>query len=105
MREELGYAGKRQNGALFINQRDGKRMTPRSLERNFKIYLAEANLPPDCTPHKLRHSFATHLLAAGADLPTVQELLGHASIATTQIYTHIDIGRLIEVYTKAHPKA
>ena len=105
VREELGYAGKRQNGALFINQRDGKRMTPRSLERNFKIYLAEANLPPDCTPHKLRHSFATHLLAAGADLPTVQELLGHASIATTQIYTHIDIGRLIEVYTKAHPKA
>lgn len=104
-REAAGFAGRREKGALFVNQKDGSRLTTRSLERAFKNYLAEANLPPDCTPHKLRHSFATHLLAAGADLPTVQELLGHASIATTQIYTHIDIGRLIEVYSKAHPKA
>ena len=80
-------------------------MTARSLERLFKDYLAEAGLPADCTPHKLRHSFATHLLASGADLPTVQELMGHASLTSTQIYTHIEIGRLIEVYAKAHPRA
>ncbi|HOG49801.1 MAG TPA: tyrosine-type recombinase/integrase, partial [Lentisphaeria bacterium] len=65
----------------------------------------EAGLPADCTPHKLRHSFATHMLAAGADLREVQDLLGHASLTSTQIYTHIDIARLVEVYAKAHPKA
>jgi len=105
VRDKCGFGGRRDRGALFRNQKDGSRLTTRSLERSFKNYLAEAGLSADCTPHKLRHSFATHLLAAGADLPTVQELLGHASITSTQIYTHIDIGRLIEVYTKAHPKA
>ncbi len=104
VREQKGLAGRRAPGPLFLNSR-GERLTTRSLERAFKLYLAEAGLPADCTPHKLRHSFATHLLAAGADLPTVQELLGHASVTSTQIYTHIDIGRLVEVYTKAHPKA
>lgn len=104
IREERGLAKRRDNGPLFLNLKGG-RLTARSLERSFKLYLAEAGLPADCTPHKLRHSFATHLLAAGADLPTVQELLGHASITSTQIYTHIDIGRLIEVYSKTHPKA
>ena len=104
VRESRGLATHRQPGALFLNARGG-RLTPRSLERAFKNYLVEAGLPADCTPHKLRHSFATHLLTAGADLPTVQELLGHSSITSTQIYTHIDIGRLIEVYAKAHPKA
>jgi len=89
---------------LFRNQQNG-RLSSRSVERSFKLYVQEAGLSPDCTPHKLRHSFATHLLAAGADLRVVQEMLGHASLSTTQIYTHIDIGRLIEVYAKAHPRA
>lgn len=104
IRDSRGLGGRREAGPLFRNLRGG-RLTSRSLERAFKVYLAEAGLSADCTPHKLRHSFATHLLAAGADLPTVQELLGHASITSTQIYTHIDIARLVEVYSKAHPKA
>lgn len=104
VREQKGMAKRREKGPVFLNLKGG-RLTTRSLERAFKVYLAEAGLPADCTPHKLRHSFATHLLAAGADLPTVQQLLGHASITSTQIYTHIDIARLIEVYSKAHPKA
>ena len=104
VREQKGLAKRREKGPVFLNLKGG-RLTTRSLERAFKTYLAEAGLPADCTPHKLRHSFATHLLAAGADLPTVQQLLGHASITSTQIYTHIDIARLIEVYAKAHPKA
>ena len=94
----------RREAPLFINQ-DGGRLTPRSFQRNFKLYLAEAGLPSDMTPHKLRHSFATHLLDAGADLRSVQELLGHANLSTTQTYTHISAERLKAVYSKAHPRA
>lgn len=89
---------------LFINQKGGP-LTPRSVQRSFKYYLHEAKLPKDHTPHKLRHSFATHLLDAGADLRTVQEMLGHASLSTTQIYTHVTTSRLITAYNKAHPHA
>lgn len=94
----------RQESPLFVNQ-DGNRITPRSFQRNFKLYLERAGLPADLTPHKLRHSFATHLLDAGADLRSVQELLGHANLSTTQIYTHISSERMKAVYAKAHPRA
>lgn len=84
---------------------DGRRTTVGEIQRMLKRYLALAGLPLDLTPHKLRHSYATHLLNAGADLRLVQELLGHAQLATTQVYTHVSVARLKEIYAKAHPRA
>ncbi len=90
--------------SVFLNKFGGP-LTPRSVERLMKKYLIAANLNSDRSPHALRHSFATHLLDAGADLRSVQELLGHASLSTTQIYTHVSIERLKEVYEKSHPRS
>ncbi len=82
-----------------------KRLSARQVQLLLKRYLALADLPADITPHKIRHSYATHLLDNGADLRLVQDLLGHASLSTTQVYTHVSIGRLQESYRKAHPRA
>jgi integrase/recombinase XerC len=90
--------------AVFLNK-NGTRLTSRSVGRLLEKYLAQAGLDPRTSPHTLRHSFATHLLDRGADIRSVQELLGHSSLATTQIYTHVTTQRLKERYDKAHPRA
>lgn len=89
---------------VIINARH-QRLSARSVQLLLKKYLALAELPADLTPHKIRHSYATHLLDNGADLRMVQDLLGHASLSTTQIYTHVSVSRLQEAHRKAHPRA
>ena len=91
------------DGALFRNHRRG-RLTPRSIARILDKLVRQCGLLVPVSPHTLRHTFATHLLDAGADLRTVQELLGHESLSTTQKYTHVSIDRLMETYDKAHPR-
>ncbi len=91
-------------GPVFLNARGG-RLTDRSVRRILDAWLARAAIVRKVSPHTLRHTFATHLLAGGADLRAIQELLGHKSLSTTQKYTHLGIERLMEVYDKAHPRA
>jgi integrase/recombinase XerC len=103
-REALVAERSRPSPAVFLNRRGG-RLTVRSVGRLLEKYLALAGLDPRTSPHTLRHSFATHLLDRGADIRSVQELLGHKSLATTQIYTHVTTNRLKDSYQKAHPRA
>jgi integrase/recombinase XerC len=90
--------------ALFLNSRGG-RLSSRSIRRILKSFLSSSGVERDVSPHAFRHSFATHLLYGGADLRSIQELLGHASLSTTQRYTKMDLGRLMEVYDRSHPRS
>jgi integrase/recombinase XerC len=100
--EEQGASA--EDGPLFLN-RSGRRLTTRSVARRLDAYAQGLGMHREVSPHALRHSFATHLLDAGADLRAIQELLGHASLATTQRYTHLSLDRIMEVYDRVHPRA
>ncbi len=102
MRDRANRGKQVEHDALFLNGR-GSRLTVRSVERLVKSYGERAGISQTVTPHALRHSFATHLLEMGADLRSVQELLGHSSLSSTQRYTHLNLDHLTEVYDKAHP--
>ncbi len=105
----MNYLEKREqlkpNGdQLFLNARGG-RLSTRSIDRIVKKYAILAGIPKNLSPHVLRHTFATHLLGGGADLRAIQEMLGHKSLSTTQIYTHTSIEKIMEIYDKTHPRA
>ena len=103
VRKEAGNLHNSMNNPLFLNNRGG-RLSSRSVSSIIKGFVREYGLVNDVTPHSIRHTFATHLLDSGADLRSVQELLGHASLSTTQRYTHVSLDKLMEVYDRAHPR-
>jgi len=96
--------GQNEQSALFVNKH-GKRLSTRSVRRKLDKYLIQAGLDPTISPHTLRHSFATHMLNNGADLRSVQELLGHQSISTTQVYMHLTAQKMKQAYDDAHPRS
>jgi integrase/recombinase XerC len=102
--ERLALPIARDPEAFFLNK-NGTRLTTRSVQRLVSEVISRIGLNKDVTPHTLRHSFATHMLGAGADLRSIQELLGHESLSTTQRYTHVGVEELSKVYDKAHPKS
>ena len=105
VKDYLTLRGAPARGAPLLLAARGGRLNPRAVQLMLKRKLALAGLPADLTPHKLRHACATHLLSNGADLRLVQEQLGHASLSTTQIYTHLSVAKLREVHRKSHPRA
>ncbi|MBW1708474.1 MAG: tyrosine recombinase XerC [Deltaproteobacteria bacterium] len=105
VRTELGSPKKKKDvSALFLGKRGG-RLNDRVLRRRFEHYITRLSLERGLSPHSLRHTFATHMLQAGADIRAIQELLGHVSLSTTQVYTHTNMDYLMEVYDSAHPRA
>jgi integrase/recombinase XerC len=104
MRQAENKTGQPMTGRVFLNKHGGS-LSTRSVRRKLDKYLSMAGLDPGISPHTLRHSFATHLLNNGADLRSVQELLGHQSLSTTQVYTHLTTSRVKQVYDQAHPRA
>ncbi len=103
--QKYRQAARVESGPLFISRKGRKRMSSFSVWALVRRYLRHTSIPQAISPHKLRHSFATHMLDAGADLRSVQALLGHASLSTTQIYTHVTVERLRRAYDEAHPRA
>jgi integrase/recombinase XerC len=104
-RHRTEHAASTDFAARVLAHADGQPLTARWVQLRLKTMLKLAGLPLDLSPHKLRHSFATHLLDHGADLRAVQEMLGHARLSTTQVYTHVSVARLQEAHRKAHPRA
>lgn len=96
---------KKEDSALFISERLGQRLSVRAIQLRLKICAKRANIAQNLYPHLLRHCFASHMLSASGDLRAIQEMLGHSSLNTTQVYTHVDFGTLAKVYDKAHPRA
>ncbi len=104
LRGQLAANGRMELEAVFLNK-NGQRISARSVARILQRYLKQAGVSAEASPHTLRHSFATHMLERGADVRCVQELLGHASLSTTQVYTHVTAGRMRQVYERSHPRA